>query len=82
MESLTLNTRFFKKKKSMGDINIKEDKTEERKSIQNIVQKTNKYAVKPNMAKKGRGKKYSISQIIYFRKLVIMIFFLFPFQFL
>ena len=45
MENLALNIKITDFLKSLYDINIKRDTIEERKSIEDTLQKTNKYVV-------------------------------------
>lgn len=56
MENLALNIKITDFLKSRCDINIKRDTTEERKSIEDTLQKTNKYVVVKNSKKKKRWK--------------------------
>lgn len=57
MENLALNIKITDFLKSLCDINIKRDTIEERKSIEDTLQKTNKYVVvKKNSKKKKRWK--------------------------
>lgn len=52
MESLALNIKITDFLKSLYDINIKRDTIEERKSIEDTLQKTNKYVVVRRTVKK------------------------------
>ena len=54
MENLALNIKITDFLKSLYDINIKRDTIEERKSIEDTLQKTNKYVVVRRTVKKDR----------------------------
>lgn len=62
MENLALNIKITDFLKSLCDINIKRDTIEERKSIEDTLQKTNKYVVVKKNSKKKRSKKYTIQK--------------------
>lgn len=62
MENLALNIKITDFLKSLCDINIKRDTTEERKSIEDTLQKTNKYVVVKKNSKKKKMEKYTIQK--------------------
>ena len=57
MENLALNIKITDFLKSLCDINIKRDTIEERKSIEDTLQKTNKYVVVKKNSEKKKDRK-------------------------
>lgn len=71
MENLALNIKITDFLKSLCDINIKRDTIEERKSIEDTLQKTNKYVVVKKNSKKKKIEKVYHSKVMV-RKIVII----------